>query len=349
MPMRYNKRVIALITFVIMLFCFMLTITAKDLYTLDVYCKDDEPLVGVEFEIFRVADTDAYGNFVPTVDFKDYNVLLNSYSVAYTLEGLVRRDSLEPLDIAVTNGGGYAEFSSLETGFYLVLASKHTQNDRVYSFAPFTVSIENDIIVRAKFDSENVPEEDDTIERKVLKVWDDGENKDRPSEVTVCLLKDDEVFDTVVLSDKNNWRHTWKGLDPNAKWTVAEEKTDGYTVSISREGITFVIANKLSVPDEPDETTKPPESTDTPDTTPDDTTSDNNTSTEDSTSDTNYDTSVEDTTYSDNETTAETDIVEILPQTGQLWWPVPLLVAVGLSFVAVGIICLGGALKNEKR
>ena len=28
-----------------------------------------------------------------------------------------------------------------------------------------------------------------------------------------------------------------------------------------------------------------------------------------------------------------------LPQTGQLWWPVPLLLAVGLLFVAVGLIC----------
>ena len=32
----------------------------------------------------------------------------------------------------------------------------------------------------------------------------------------------------------------------------------------------------------------------------------------------------------------------ILPQTGQLWWPVPALLAAGLLFVVIGLICRRG-------
>ena len=34
----------------------------------------------------------------------------------------------------------------------------------------------------------------------------------RPSEVVIELLKDGKLYDTVTLNEKNNWRHTWRGL-----------------------------------------------------------------------------------------------------------------------------------------
>ena len=37
-----------------------------------------------------------------------------------------------------------------------------------------------------------------------------------------------------------------------------------------------------------------------------------------------------------------------LPQTGQLWWPVPFLLAVGILLVLIGLICRRG-IENEER
>ena len=66
---------------------------------------------------------------------------------------------------------------------------------------------------------------------------------------------------------------------------------EGYTVSISREGITFVITNTLKPFEEP-EPTPTPGTPDTPG--------------------------------------------ENLPQTGVLWWPVPLLAVLGALLLLLG-------------
>ena len=157
-----------------------------------------------------------------------------------------------------------------------------------------------DVLVSPKHDSTEIPDTPSTITRKVLKVWDDADNKNRPTEVIIQLLRNGEVYDTVTLNDDNNWRYTWSNLDDSYTWTVVEKECEGYTVQIERDGITFVITNTYET-DIPDNSTPnvpvPPDPTNpTP----------NNPS---------------------------------LPQTGQIWWPVPLLLMGGLSFIIVGLIC----------
>ena len=127
-----------------------------------------------------------------------------------------------------------------------------------------------------------------TIARKVLKIWDDdGNTQNRPEEITVQLLRDGQIYDTVVLSDGNNWRYTWENLDADSKWTVVEKDVDDrYSVKVTLEGITFVVTNTL--PDVP-----PPPPPENP---------------------------------------------PHLPQTGQLWWPVPVLMAAGLALVLFGVL-----------
>ena len=69
------------------------------------------------------------------------------------------------------------------------------------------------------------------------------------------LLRNGKVYDTVKLSEKNNWRYTWIGSRRGCALVGHGETVSGYTVSITREGITFVVTN-----------TKKPDRTDTPDT-----------------------------------------------------------------------------------
>ncbi len=76
-------------------------------------------------------------------------------------------------------------------------------------------------------------------EVKVTKVWDDADNQDgyRTSDVTVNLLADGEVIDTVTLSEENNWSYTWTKLDKkvagkNIDYTVTEDKVSEYEAEI---------------------------------------------------------------------------------------------------------------------
>ena len=134
---------------------------------------------------------------------------------------------------------------------------------------------------------------DDTDKRKVLKVWNDaGQEHDRPEKITVQLLKNGEVYDTVILNERNSWRYIWNDLpkyDKNGlpiEWRVVELTPEGYTVSITQESGTFVVTNTPKQPSVMPPTDQPKEPT--------------------------------------------------LPQTGELWWPVPVLAAAGLLLIAAG-------------
>ena len=106
--------------------------------------------------------------------------------------------------------------------------------------------------------TENPPSpSEDTVDRRVIKLWQDDVQELRPSEVVIELLKDGKLYDTVTLNEKNNWRHTWRGLpEYNADgskiaWRVTERVPKNYTVRITRDGVTFLVTNTYR-PENPD-------------------------------------------------------------------------------------------------
>ena len=325
--------------------------------TLTVLYQDGEtPLSGAEFALYQVAAADENGALTLTKDFSAYPVDLAAgredafRSLSATLEGFVLRDDLTPLDRGTTDAEGRLTFpvddQALPHGLYLVIGSSHEQNDVLYTTDAFMVQLPAadgnggwiyDAILKPKYHATPVEDdkEDDTIRRKVLKVWkDDGTQ--RPAEVIIQLLRDGEVYDTVTLSAKNTWRHTWNKLDADHRWTVVEQEVEGYTVEVTREGITFVVTNTAQ-PDTPDSPDDPgtPDKPDTPDdpdppdfppVTPED---------------------PEPGSPSDPDPSMPPVMPEEplpgLPQTGQLWWPVPLLPAGGLLLIILGLLRRKGA------
>ncbi len=76
----------------------------------------------------------------------------------------------------------------------------------------------------------------ETRDITVNKVWNDKDDQDgkRPGSVTVNLLADGTKVGEAVLSDENEWKHTFEGLQKkNAGeaivYTVVEEAVEGYT------------------------------------------------------------------------------------------------------------------------
>lgn len=302
------------------------------------------PCSGIQFRLYRVADISAAGRFTLTENVRESRVSfvgLDSTgwkNAAATLDGYVSRDGLTPLDTQTTDSTGKLTFSRLTPGLYLVSWDKHTTDGYTYTPQPILVSLPGldadgnwtyEISSEPKFDKDKVPDnppdEPDTVSRKVLKIWRDGGSEDRPSSVTVQLLRDGRVYDEVTLSAANNWRREWTNLDADYTWQVVEKDVpEGYTVSVGREGITFTVTNTLTPPpppDHPDEPDNPPDNPDVPDNPPD------NPDTPD-----NPDEPDEPDNPDNPDEPDEPDI----PQTGQLWWPVPLLACGGVGLFLVG-------------
>lgn len=104
------------------IFAFFLLISAplaaEDGLRCTVSCKTDTdaPIVGMEFRIYRVASVAEDLSFAPTKEFADYAVVLNDLNAAETkataetLAAYVARDKIMPLDRNVTDANGNAEF-----------------------------------------------------------------------------------------------------------------------------------------------------------------------------------------------------------------------------------------------
>lgn len=302
------------------------------------YQDGDTPLVGAEFDIYQVASVDEYGELTTTEAFRQFRVDIRGENdeawrtLASTLEGYVLRDAISPARSGQTdsqgklvlgnnegnpaffgNGSGQVpseQKDKLAQGLYLVLGSAHTQGNYIYTTEPFMVLLPTldkeandwvyEVTVSPKQSSRPVPEEprDHTVARKVLKVWkDEGLEKERPREIIVQLLQDGQVLDTVTLNAANNWRYIWEGLKDYCHYTVVEKEPEDYLVTVTQEGITFVVTNTYDGPNSP---------------------------------------------YTPGNSGNST-----LPQTGQYWWPVPVLFAAGLLFVVIGLIRRRGA-EDEK-
>jgi hypothetical protein len=284
---------------------------------LTIYCQaDQENLVGVNFEIYQIAKLTGNGGFRITGRFSDFESAVQNISDPWLLAGELQyhvlESGLKPNGECTTGQDGIARFpqsgETLERGLYLVLGRRHVQSGYVYVMNPMLVSFprydeatkefSNHCQIKPKYERFPVPE-DGKIDRKVLQIWQDNGNKSyRPVQIKVMLLKDREVYDTVVLSKDNGWSYTWKDLSFDAEWTILEERVEYYRPSVTQEGITFKLTNELiPPPGPPTETTEPP-----------------------------------------TEPTKPPEEPPKLPQTGQLWWPVPVLFLMGIMFVVVGTV-----------
>lgn len=325
MRLTRRKRTLALLAAVLCLLTSVaqaagsIDLTRKPTLTLT-YRDGKTALFGAKFSIYRVADADETGELTVRSEFDEFDLDIRGKNdrrwreMAQTLESYVLRRELTPADSGKTDKTGMLTFptqgKTLVAGLYLVIGERHTQGGNDYDAEPFfvllpTQDLENnewvyDVSANVKFGKTPVPDDGDTVTRKVLKVWDDdGAEDSRPQEITVELLRNGKVYDTVKLSEKNNWRYTWLDLDADARWSVTEKTVSGYTVSITREGITFVVTN-----------TKKPDRTDTPDT----------------------------PVKPSNPSKPSSPAKPTLPQTGAVWWHVEALALSGLVFLILGAL-----------
>lgn len=245
-----------------------------------IFREGEKNLSGAEFSVYLVANITENGKFAVTEEFKNFNVNITGKNdeawreLASALEGFVYQNGSVPAAKGKTDSEGILVLAGLKPGLYLVIGDPVSIDGYTYFAETAIIQIpaldsENniwnyDVSIKPKHSSVPDGSADSFISRKVLKIWDDkGYEFLHPKEITVYLFCDGELYDTVKLSKDSNWRHTWEKLDEGHRWTVSEKVPEGYTVRITKEGITFVIENSIEKP-KPSEKPESPKDPDEP-------------------------------------------------------------------------------------
>ena len=284
------------------------------------YSYTSEPLTDAEFYIYRIGDVDEDGSYYLTGKFSKYpldatHMNIGSSDLSEMLYTYALMDGIQPNAIMTVNHQGSAQMT-FSVGLYLVAGQLYEDHRGIFTTEPvivalpFRYSVDNpwnySVIVNPK--CRFIPNADmDEINRSVMKVWNDPDEKLRPDSIEVSLLRDQEVVDTVVLNAENRWTHRWEHLSEEHEWRVVEKPVEGYTVESDLILGIFLITNTYQE-QEPSEPSKPSEPSDPTDAT--------------------------EATKPEEPTEPEKPK---LPQTGQLWWPVPVLFLAGFLFVVAGI------------
>ncbi len=245
--------------------------TGADTSLTIVYKSGETALKDVSVKIYKVLEMSDAVRFTPTETFKDYAGMMDLVNqakwpdLASNLASYLAAATtpVVPSAASATDAEGKVSFGNnvTDVGVYLVAADTKVEGRTTYTFAPFFVTLpllnatndtwEYDAAVAAKVASQYNPPSynPDPFSIGVRKVWEDAEavaagEVERPASVSVSLLKNGQVYDTVTLSDANSWTYTWNNMDKTAAWAIIENDVpEGYTSLVTQHSNTFKVTN----------------------------------------------------------------------------------------------------------
>lgn len=304
----------------------MLSVSADSaVNSLTLICKTEEvTLTGMHWDLYRVGSRKG-DNFVLEGDFAKYPVSLEDMSssaiteAAETLENYAVLDKIPALAQGEIGKDGMLRFDDLDSGLYMVCGKNIQVGSTMY--IPSAILVE---IMKSE-DGKNVDlEAYPKLSTKVLsgesskyavkKIWENDENalEKRATSISVEIYGDEKLYETVTLDESNNWTYVWVA-ESDIDWRVKEVKVpENYTVVYRSNEKQFAIVNTYSDK--------------TPVQTIISTTVTSNGSTRATVKNANPATG-----YSNNNTNTK------LPQTGLLWWPVPVMACGGVIFITLGV------------
>ena len=210
--------------------------------------EDGQKAAGAEVMLYQIASVARAGDgfaYTWTEPFAACGLSLEnpeSAKLASDLFAYVQKQNITGTSL-FTNENGVARFENLKAGVYL--ATEYGDTGEFAAIKPFLVTLprvsENEIF----YHTNAMPKvtSDRSTALKVRKVWND-DGKKRPQNVQVQILRGEKVYDTVTLSEENNWTARWDCVVYADDWSVKEVSVpQGYTVTYQKEGMVFTVCN----------------------------------------------------------------------------------------------------------
>lgn len=223
------------------------------------YSYDLQVFPHEDIALYRVADHFADGTWELSGDFSDYPVNIHGITsqtewrqVTSTLLAYAAADHLQPLRQATTDAAGQVLFENLTAGIYLIPGCIIENSNGLYQFEAFLVVLPHPVEegehlydVTSKPKCSLFTPTPEQRQYTIVKHWRDaGYENSRPTAVTVDILNNGQVVMTQQLSRENNWTFSWDTLDDGSIWQVVERDVPpGYTVTVTREGDSFLLTN----------------------------------------------------------------------------------------------------------
>lgn len=326
-------------------------------------------LEGMQWKIYPAVFADENGGLYLSDTFAEYPISLADTStsgmqeIADTMENYAVIHDLAPLDSQSADANGVVQFTVSEPGYYLVAGEAITVGEQVYYPSPMLVEMTEesgaiaDLSTYAKFSVRDIGVGTSEV-LTLRKVWQDDDDAAgvRAVSIELELYCNGELYETVVLNHENEWTYAWTG-DLDDDWRILEVNVpEYYSVIYKRSEVQLLAVNTLTgqilTPPETTTTTTTTTTTVTSVTTVTTTTTASGTSVTDTSTDTETDTSTNTdtskvTTTTKTVTTTKTSGGSKLPQTGQLWWPVPVMGVSGVLLLVFGWIASSRSRNGE--
>ena len=330
--------------------------------TLALWCVNEKEIVeGMQWRIYRVGHRNendyvfegAFSQYRPTLGDKTKSMLewkaAEVAAAADTLRVYTILDKIPSIGEGVTDAQGNLNFTGLENGLYLVIGDRLQKGTKIYTpsaiFFEMNGQTEAELNAFPKIVLETL--DDKKADYSVKKVWLNDKNQppDLDTFITCEIYCDSVLHETVRLDQSNDWTYEWSDKADH-QWLVKEKVIpQNYTVTYQDNHYQYLILNTLNTPKDDSSvtdihtTTAPVSTTDTQTTSVTEfaTTAVQETGTTPRTTSETVQTSTTETVTTTVATpTPPPGDTPKLPQTGQLWWPVPVLCAGGLSLFAAG-------------
>lgn len=224
------------------------------------YQYQEAALNNADISLYRLADWSAKGGYTPTGDFAnhtaypvDWDILNADQQIlrdfANTMAGYIAVNKPAAENTLKTDSAGVATFNQLSDGLYLAIVAPYQGNVLTCQTAAMLVALPNvhkeaaeqrTLSIEPKADCAVPP----TTTISVTKVWKDKNSAKRPESVTMNLLQDGKIYDSIMLNNANDWKYTWKGLQSKHEYTVVEANVPGnYTTLVDRENNDYTVTN----------------------------------------------------------------------------------------------------------
>ena len=224
------------------------------------YQYQEAALNNADINLYRLADWSAKGGYTPAGDFVNHTAypvdwdILNAdqqtlRDFANTMAGYIAVNKPAAASTQQTDSAGVTTFNQLSDGLYLAVVAPYQGNVLTCQTAAMLVALPNvhkdaadqrTLSIEPKADCAVPPT--DTI--SVTKVWKDKDQSKRPESVTMNLLQDGKIYDSIVLNAANGWKHTWTKLETGHEYNVVEASVpSSYNALVDRENNDYTVTN----------------------------------------------------------------------------------------------------------